>query len=652
MKKTFLGIALLLSAASGYSSITYPAKVWESDLQDVYYDNDGKIALPWLTYGTGAKPSKVWSFLFPDYADGPYYVLSNIASDMVAFSLSSFDPSQQADEWLVTPEFDVTGNNLLVGYKIFAQGSTLPSSFKILVAENGGSDKSDFSETPLVASTFKGSEDGVKIAHRYFALKGYDGKRIRLAFVNESTDTGVLGFGNIEVLPYKAEVINHTPQFINPGEEAQVRFTVNLATPETVSGFKAVLETSNGISQTYNSTKSYSTTDTQQKFSFPEKIRVEAGQTVNYTVTITPKKDGYEPIVITGAIAAGEPSFEPVALIEEFTGTWCGYCPRGACALEYYKNYYTGTDRPLVIGVAVHSGDVMQVTNNLYYEDLNSLSIAPNNLPAAMFNRQFCEDPANLTALDRMLSKKGYVKAHISDVECDLDSRSGVLSFDAALCIDMNNPEINAAVIVTENDVAGNNGDYSQTNYYYNANLEELTETYGEDLAQYFSFYVGRRSNQVPYTEMIYNDVARACYPSLTGKPMPTGLWTAGTSVEGSVDFSIPSSVADPGNVDLVLVLTDAVNGQVLCADRVSLFGSGVDSVATGSGINISREENALRISGACGALVEIYSIDGVKLLSAIADSDDFAAPAAGISGMVIVKVTSGCEVVSKKTVF
>lgn len=654
MKKIALGIIAAITASTAYSAIEYPKTVWADDLQQIYFDNNGTLKAPWVTYGTGAEPSRQWAFLFPNYKTGPYYELMQLATDMVALSCSSFDPSSQADQWLVTPEFEVTGNNLLVGYKIYAQGSNAASTYKIYVSENGGAEKSDFGETPYISSNFKGSEDGVKIAHRYFALKGYEGKKIRLAFVNDSQDKGVLGFSNIEVLPYKAEVINHTPQFVSPNEETQVRFTVNMATPETVSGFKAVLETSTGETQTYNSTKSYSTTDTQQKFSFPSKITVEEGATITYTVTITPKKDGYQPIVITGAIAAGEPSFAPVGLVEEFTGTWCGYCPRGTAALEYYRNYYTGEEKPKVIGVAVHSGDVMQILDNMYYEDLNALSIAPNNLPAALFNRQFAADPADVEALDRMLSKKAYVSGNITDGWYDVNLKSGKINFETKLSINMMNPEINASVILSENNVTGVGADYNQTDYYYNATIDEMMEEYGDELGQYFANFTDRAVNFVPFDEMVYNDVARACYPSINGTPIRSGQWNAGETVKGSIGFDIPKSVSDPKSLDIVLVLTDAVNGQVLSADRVNItdLTAGVAACGSDNNVKILKEGELLKILGAAGGSLEIYSADGRLIFSSKVADNSLTIPSANLNGVAIVKVKTLDSALSKKIIF
>ena len=50
---------------------------------------------------------------------------------------------------------------------------------------------------------------------------------------------------------------------------------------------------------------------------------------------------------------------DKAVVIEEGTGTWCGWCPRGAVAMDYMVSTYP-TD---FIGIAVHNGDVMTVAD-------------------------------------------------------------------------------------------------------------------------------------------------------------------------------------------------------------------------------------------------------------------------------------------------
>lgn len=51
------------------------------------------------------------------------------------------------------------------------------------------------------------------------------------------------------------------------------------------------------------------------------------------------------------------PTHRPV--MEEYTGTWCGYCPRGFVGMEYMSNHYKD-----FVGLAYHNGDDMEVMSS------------------------------------------------------------------------------------------------------------------------------------------------------------------------------------------------------------------------------------------------------------------------------------------------
>lgn len=82
---------------------------------------------------------------------------------------------------------------------------------------------------------------------------------------------------------------------------------------------------------------------------------------VTFCVTKINGEDNQDPqpsAVLQMAFLAETPKHKP--LMEEYTGTWCGWCPRGMAAMEAMTELY-GDD---FVGVAFHNGDAMQITNN------------------------------------------------------------------------------------------------------------------------------------------------------------------------------------------------------------------------------------------------------------------------------------------------
>lgn len=62
-------------------------------------------------------------------------------------------------------------------------------------------------------------------------------------------------------------------------------------------------------------------------------------------------------------------------LVEEYTGLWCGYCPRGYVALETMKELYSDQ----FVGIAYHSGDDMSTEVDF--------PNSPDGFPAGFINR-------------------------------------------------------------------------------------------------------------------------------------------------------------------------------------------------------------------------------------------------------------------------
>lgn len=75
--------------------------------------------------------------------------------------------------------------------------------------------------------------------------------------------------------------------------------------------------------------------------------------------------------------------FVPVSrpLMEEYTGTWCGWCTRGWMALELIREWYPES----VVAIAYHNGDPMEVTQ--------SYAVSVSGFPGATINRGAVIDP-------------------------------------------------------------------------------------------------------------------------------------------------------------------------------------------------------------------------------------------------------------------
>ena len=94
-------------------------------------------------------------------------------------------------------------------------------------------------------------------------------------------------------------------------------------------------------------------------FTHADQLNLTNPGSVNLSVTIDNVNTTLDPNMSNNTLTAttSAVSFIPTkrVVFEEATGTWCGWCPRGAVALETLQQDYPNT----AIGIAVHNGDAM-----------------------------------------------------------------------------------------------------------------------------------------------------------------------------------------------------------------------------------------------------------------------------------------------------
>jgi len=244
-------------------------------------------------------------------------------------------------------------------------------------------------------------------------------------------------------------------------------------------------------------------------------------------------------------------------LFEEGTGTWCGWCPRGAVAM----NYMTTTYPNQFIGVAVHNGtsDPMKLAA---YDTAAGITGFPGmNVDRVITNESVSKDlmishfnerknlptPASLVAT-------GNVAGSAITINVIATFRT---MFSAA--------NFRLGVIISEDGVHGTATGYRQTNYYA-ANANGAMGGY-EALP-----------NPVPAAQMIYDHVGRALLGGYSGQTgsVPTTI-ADGQTANYTFNYTVPStSIA--ANMHAVLVLIDQATGEIVNAKSVVLNTLAVDT--------------------------------------------------------------------------
>jgi hypothetical protein len=187
---------------------------------------------------------------------------------------------------------------------------------------------------------------------------------------------------------------------------------------------------------------------------------------VALVVTSCSKKDGSTdlPHPSTEAEPTVPEHFSKKVLIEELTGAWCGYCPRGGYWFDKIDSTYEGK----VIGVSIHVGDVMEDHELVTSSGANMLDsglFLNTGYPNGSVDRHALMDPTSwmsMFPLETSLYAKCGIAIDASSVSgntLNLVVRTG---FSQTL-----SSEYHLNVYIVEADVHSNiDHSYDQHNYY------------------------------------------------------------------------------------------------------------------------------------------------------------------------------------------
>lgn len=169
----------------------------------------------------------------------------------------------------------------------------------------------------------------------------------------------------------------------------------------------------------------------------------------------TATKDGVTSTVFTLPVTAetAPGTFAKNAIIEDFTGTWCGWCPRVSYAIEQVK---AQTDR--VFPIAAHVGDGMQ---NSYSSALDAVYVT-SGYPTAVINRDVTwtyPEPSNVAQA---------VSYATGTTSSGLSLNSMVVGNNLQVYVSaafaQSTPGAKLVVLVLEDGILANQGNY--TSYY------------------------------------------------------------------------------------------------------------------------------------------------------------------------------------------
>ena len=376
----------------------------------------------------------------------------------------------------------------------------------------------------------------------------------------------------------------------------------------------------------------------------------------NGTFTVTKVNGGNdgaaEDNVAPVPVVALDGGVKRMNVIEEWTSTECGWCPRGIIALDKIKNNYKND----VIPISVHTwfnkqgDDVLDVPS---YEEV--LVNYYRGFPDAAINREITGvDPyAAYENLPSIFNQHCEATLGLATSEEEMGASVGITP-SIVFNIDVPAKYYGLAYVITEDNITG----VDQLNYYYGKPDSDFE---GTDDLKFLQTVTPTDQKAVSgtmyyYYQPTFNDIARTI-DSPWGDEHLLPACKAGEKVTlDPVVIEMPESIesSKTNDVNVTALLIDQRTGIIVTASRVK-FGESGWAVGINKVENATDEpvievaEGAFNVT-AENATAKVYTMDG-KLVTSATVKGSASIPTFG-NGAYIIRVEANGQKFAKKAIF
>lgn len=298
--------------------------------------------------------------------------------------------------------------------------------------------------------------------------------------------------------------------------------------------------------------------------------------TSTVTLTVT-KVNGVENAnaikTATGTLYTVEREFVKRSVVEEGTGTDCGYCPRGHVAMHNMHNLYGDQ----FIGIALHQRSSMDPMYNVSY------NLGFPSFPQCMVNRSndfwdpYEQMPAVLKAsLNEIALAEVTITGTFADEDTKVNATASVESLVAG--------DYDIAFMLTADGLTGKTTSWKQQNYFckgHSGNPYRSKSSMPEDIqflwdkgSSYYETY-----NDVLIASSYVSDKNKATLPTLVANGTVSSEYTLKMPTKVTLKKALKLD-----QVYVVAMLLDKKTGAIVNAGRARVTGStGIEDVTTGT---------------------------------------------------------------------
>lgn len=328
----------------------------------------------------------------------------------------------------------------------------------------------------------------------------------------------------------------------------------------------------------------------------------EKTQTYSITVTkVNGETNNETANVVSGLMASTSKKLVQRVVIEEFTGTGCGWCPRGLVGMEKLRNAYGD----LFVGIGIHqynNSDAMYIDQNSY------ANLGFTGAPSCAVQRRGIIDPYYGSLDDNFGIAQDFEAVSSAPAFASVDAEalwnedSTKVVAKASVDAILDGADYELEFVLIADSLSGTGAAWNQSNYYAQYTLAQVGS---DDLAP---FCRGGNYGQSTVAGLKFNDVALASsYVGGSNQVEPIENISSTEGIVREYTLSLPTKTAlrnaiKPNLVFVAALLIDPIDGTIVNAVKVPVT-EYIDPTTTGITTAASTSEEPCR-----------YSLDGRQL--------------------------------------
>lgn len=529
--------------------------------------------------------------------------------DMAMATHSMYKPAGQSDNWMVIPKLVIPSEKCYLEFDAQSYLASKKDVLKVYVYE------SDNVYNTLTTEIIKEIENNGELVfdeqlnpgkseetlaedwtHYSIPLAKYTEKPIYIAFVNKNNNQSAIFIDNIVVKHDQVFYVSFdTPSRVVDQESVAVSGTVLFDSEhETFNSISLTLSDADGQQlETIEEKGLELTKGSRYEFKFKKEIGLKLGETNTYYVDVK-VSDGKktDAAKLTGKVA--DLIFQPKRriVLEEYTGSTCPNCPLGILGLENLESIFPGTMIPITI--RTYQSDKLGIGMEAY-----SLALGLDQMgaPSGIINRKEAGYPMISVERDYRFTGVGITNTVTGEDErVWLDIVRDEYEIPAEVKVDFSNAYDAAGNKVDVKLMINNALNQYRVNYKVFAVVtEEGLKTFqmnnfgivaDKDLGEWG---LGGKYSASVVTDVECHGVARQAWGTTyngTAGLFPSAM-EAGKDYSAEFSISLPSTIADINNCNVVVMILDGGTNQVLNANIAPINGTtdGVNEIADESSL-------------------------------------------------------------------